>query len=555
MARQRSALEVGFAVLSLAAAWGIFRLAGCSPTTTSDVGSSFVDMSNGPYSDLPGAIPGGTVTPSQVMTIEAAFQGAGTAAGAGPCLSEPTIDAMFPSNFSPPLFEWVAPSGQDLFELRLHIENQINDLLLYTNQTSFVLPASIWSALTMHSAGKDVSITLRGGHLQGNKLASGAYSGTTGAVHIAPVGAPGAIVYWTTSGGSALKGFHIGDRTATTVLTPQLMRNATAGDNTQCIGCHSSSPDGLLAFVGRSSSATDFPFSVDVRTVDGTAARPSAMTVTSNALSNLSQSLQFMATLSPAHYGPGDAAVITVAGPLSSSPGPFNLVWTNLLATSGGTGIMARTGDSLQADSPSFSKDGTRIAYTSTNSIAILGMPSTNDIYTIPYNQGAGGAATPVPGASDPAYSEYYPSFSPGDTFLAFNRIPSGQAVYDAPNAEVYIIPSQGGQATRLRANDPPACTGQVSPGLTNSYPRWAPSIMPDDVHHYYWVVFSSKRRPNPQGGAPVPQLFLAAIVTTTESGTETLEQTYPAIYIPSQVETESNHTPAWDLFQIAPAG
>ena len=30
------------------------------------------------------------------------------------------------------------------------------------------------------------------------------------------------------------------------------------------------------------------------------------------------------------------------------------------------------------------------------------------DIYTVPFNNGMGGKATPVAGASDPAHAEYY---------------------------------------------------------------------------------------------------------------------------------------------------
>src|SRR5205807_1771285 len=71
--------------------------------------------------------------------------------GAGPCLVEPALGAMYPLNWTPPLFEWRAPSGENVFELRLHVENQQNDLLVYTAQSSYTMAAATWRALAMHS--------------------------------------------------------------------------------------------------------------------------------------------------------------------------------------------------------------------------------------------------------------------------------------------------------------------------------------------------------------------------------------------------------------------
>lgn len=547
-----------FTIVTLVFGLGVGGLLSCSPSINNmGIGTGpGDDGSNGPFPDLPGGpTAGGTVKADKIDAIAAAFSQAKQGLGAGPCLTEPAIDAMYPLNFSPPLFEWLPPANQNIFELRLHVDNQINDLLLYTDQTSFAIPDAVWSGLIQHSSGHDISITLRGGQLNGTSLVGGAFDGTSGDVHIAPVAAPGAIVYWTTSGDSALKGFHIGDRKPTTVLSPtQIRAAAPAGDDTHCIGCHTSSPDGAIAFFGRSPDPQLFPFSVDARLVDGTASRPGAGVVTPNALANLARVLQFMPTFSPAHYSPTDAVVISVGGNYQNL-GPFGLVWTDLHATTGGTNFMARNGDTRDADSPSFSKDGTRVAYTSTDLIAISVRPTTSDLYTIPYNQGQGGNATPLPGASDPAYNEYYPAFSPNDTFIAFNRVPSGQPLYDQAYAELFVIPSQGGQATRLRANDVPACSGFKSPGITNSYPRWAPGSMADGTDRYYWLVFSSRRRSNPLNGPGIPQLFLSVVVTTSSGGVETIKQTYPAVFIPAQLRSESNHTPAWDVFQLPPAG
>jgi hypothetical protein len=127
---------------------------------------------------------------------------------------------------------------------------------------------------------------------------------------------------------------------------------------------------------------------------------------------------------------------------------------------------------------------------------------------------------------------------------------------YNQPSAEICVVPSAGGTAVRLAANDPPACTGQVSPGLTNSWARWAPSATttPDGLR-YYWLVFSSKRHAasHDSSGNLLPQLYVSALVTQVDpiTGQEALVKDYPALYVASQNPSQSNHTPAWDVFQL----
>jgi hypothetical protein len=100
----------------------------------------------------------------------------------------------------------------------------------------------------------------------------------------------------------------------------------------------------------------------------------------------------------------------------------------------------------------------------------------------------------------------------------------------------------------RLRANDPPTCTTLKSPGLTNAWPRWAPQSQANGTYNYYWIVFSSKRRP---ATGLNPQLYVAAIVTKVVNNVESLYADYPAVYVLSQDPTQNNHTPAWDNFNV----
>src|SRR5262249_46281445 len=115
------------------------------------------------------------------------------------------------------------------------------------------------------------------------------------------------------------------------------------------------------------------------------------------------------------------------------------------------------------------------------------------------------------------------------------------------PQAEVYVVSANaagGGQAQRLKANDPPACTSARSPGVTNDWPKWAPEAMTaGNGSTYYWRTFSSKRRNN------TAQLFVVPIVPT-ETG---VTYDFPAFYLWTQPATQNNHTPSGDDYQIPP--
>src|SRR5208283_1418357 len=142
-------------------------------------------------------------------------------------------------------------------------------------------------------------------------------------------------------------------------------------------------------------------------------------------------------------YNPWGSGMLT-------SPLPVATPCTSLsggCATStagGGWGLISRTGDNNSAGGPNWSHNVNgvdAIAYGSTNlgtkdgrmDCEMSGTQCTSDVYIVPFNMGAGGTAVPLPGASDPAQSEYYPAWSPDDELIAFNRVPSGSSMYNAP--------------------------------------------------------------------------------------------------------------------------
>jgi hypothetical protein len=240
-----------------------------------------------------------------------------------------------------------------------------------------------------------------------------------------------------------------------------------------------------------------------------------------------------------------------------------------------GWGMITRTGDPRAAVTPDWSHDGLTIAYTSTDSTAdgrIGNNANEVDIYTVPFNGGQGGPATPLQGASAPGVAEYYPDFSADDRFIAFNRVQEGRGrIYYHPQGEIYVVPAAGGEPLRLAANDPAQCTGETSPGVTNSWAKWSPTVRPgpENTAHagkrYYFLLFSSARQsPFRLGQGPASQLYLTTLVQLPSGEL----QTYPAMYLWNQgfeitdatvnppvvapVQT-SNLTPAFDEFVIPP--
>jgi tetratricopeptide (TPR) repeat protein len=101
------------------------------------------------------------------------------------------------------------------------------------------------------------------------------------------------------------------------------------------------------------------------------------------------------------------------------------------------------------------------------------GKPFLFDLYRIPFHEGKGGLAEPVPGASNNGKSNYFGRYSPDGRWIVFCQAKSYMLLQ--PDSELYILPAQGGTARRLRGNA----------GRMNSWHSWSPNGK--------WLVFSSK--------------------------------------------------------------
>jgi WD40-like Beta Propeller Repeat len=495
----------------------------------------------------------------------------GAPTGAGPCITEPEDGALFPNNWLRPRVKFTPTTPGTLYEIRVHADKEANDLVAYTTSTSWTLPRPVWLGLTVNVRDVPITVTVRA-------LGGGA---STVKFTIAPVKALGSVVFWAADPTqvnnpkpdprtSSLQGFAVGDEATTQVLGVLDVQMKTRGQNNAlrpvtCIGCHNSTPDGeSVGFLD------NYPWSMAMAGVAPGRTGLPVTYVTPGGTDVIRQPGMGIFSFSKAHWAPGDRIIVSPyyldmpCGNYDQGKSNVQLAWLDVEATPvtngcpvEGTqfGIIARTGDTKGAANPTWSHDGKTIVYSSTtgNQDGRLSTGPT-DLYQVPYNNKAGGAATPLPGASDPAFEEYYPAFSPDDKLVVFDRVPAGGSMYANDMAELAVVPvstDPAQKSQRLDANDPPKCSGKVSPGVNNHWAKWSPDVQSDGGRTYYWLIFSSNRYGTPPVTASgttveVSQLYATAIVVS-----ETSLQMYPAIYLWNQKPDTLNTTPAWDPFKI----
>ena len=122
------------------------------------------------------------------------------------------------------------------------------------------------------------------------------------------------------------------------------------------------------------------------------------------------------------------------------------------------------------------------------------------DLYRIPFNDGQGGVAEPIRGASHNGMSNSFPRISPDGRWIVLVKCRNGLLM--RPDSRLWIIPAAGGEAREMQCNT----------SLMNSWHSFSPNGR--------WMVFASK------GNTPYTQMFLTHI---NEEGGDS-----PAILIPN---------------------
>ncbi|MBJ94787.1 MAG: hypothetical protein CMP23_10000 [Rickettsiales bacterium] len=136
------------------------------------------------------------------------------------------------------------------------------------------------------------------------------------------------------------------------------------------------------------------------------------------------------------------------------------------------------------------------------------------DIAVLPFNDGAGGTATSLQGASGNERSNFYPDYSPDGKWLVFAQADRG--FFSQMSGDLWIVPAEGGKARRL------ACSSDNA----ESWHRFSPDGK--------WLAFVTNRE-----DIRLPDIWMARF--DSERG-----ECAPAIQIP-HLSGPSAHVHAFD--------
>jgi hypothetical protein len=188
---------------------------------------------------------------------------------------------------------------------------------------------------------------------------------------------------------------------------------------------------------------------------------------------------------------------------------------------------------------PDLSPDGTKLVYVRAPAGADWSF-SSGQLFTRSYDQTTRTFGAEVPLVTE-AGNNFYPSWSPDNQWVLFNRDASGGDAYDNANGSLFVVKADG-SAPPIRltaAND--------GDGLTNSWGRWAPFQQSIGIGNepLFWVTVSSKRDFGVRlVAANRPQIWMTPFFPTRAS--QATDPTVSAFRLPFQNIEGNNHIAQW---------
>lgn len=441
-----------------------------------------------------------------------------------PPLAYPLDGAEVPHNLGLLEVQWKKPAGAaDLFEVSFSAPTL--DYRVYTNAPNanggrMLLKPDEWTSIADSAAGQTVAIKVRGVvTASAGKVGSSAVANLSiGAASVA-----GGIYYWSPTGAGSnatIMRHSFGDTsgTATAFYAP-----TSSGGGQRCVGCHVITRDGSKMAV----------------TYDGGngAAAIVGVPLLGNVLPESAGLKWNFASYSP----DGNRMVATSQGTLKiydTSGGASNGMVQQVLAD--GTA-------GHYASHPDWSPDGSMIVYVD------VGTPNgasewsfTKGSLVVVKDIGMGMFGAPQKIVTSQGEDNYYPSFSPDNKWILFNR---GQNnAYNDGTAEAYVVSVDGTVGPIALGN-----ANSTSPNQTNSWPRWNPFIVHEPAGDLMYFTFSSTRdygieilQPNPptQQNPLQPQVWMAAF--DPAKAAMNVDPSSTAFWMPFQDVKSHNHIAQW---------
>ncbi|HTR52074.1 MAG TPA: hypothetical protein VMJ10_15280 [Kofleriaceae bacterium] len=423
-----------------------------------------------------------------------------------PKIAYPAVGVIMPPNPGDFDVHWVDSAGNDTFEVSLTTE--FSDVRMYVpggngsiaggGYTTFL--ADEWSA----AVGTSTTVTFQvRGVLSTNPVSVG--SAPPQLVKLSNDAMLGGIYYWASTG---TYGIYRHDMSQPDQQAQQYITTAQVN---RCVACHVLSRDGkemLVTYDGGGDTAT----TVDVATATAAASGGSW-----NFATFTPDDTEFLAV---------ESGTLTVRSYATQA----------VLATMTAAGAVSH---------PDLSPDGTKLVYVRPQVAGSDWAFGTGQIWMRTFDQSTNTFGPEQQLVADAA-NNYYPSFSPDNKWILFNKGDNTQngnenMSYNGPNAELWVMPADN--------SAPPIqlATANISAGLTDSWGRWAPfaQTFGPDSEQMYWITVSSKRDFGVRlVGTLRPQIWMTAFFP--DLATQAQDPSAPAFRLPFQDITSDNHIAQW---------
>lgn len=462
-----------------------------------------------------------TVTVQNTRVIDPApanaadlFDAAIEDANRAPAIVYPSNATMVPPNLGDFEVHWTETAGSDLFEVRMAGDHV--DLRLYLTGTpnagnwAAFLPAE-WAVAGTSHAGDDLTVVVRG-----MSTAAPDFKGTSAPIEVTLTeeAVEGGIYYWAAaSTNNAPTGIYRHDMSRPGEVAEQFYTTAEAPEN-RCVACHVLSRDGTkmgITYNGGNGSAS----MIDVGT-------RTEMIPLDTQYWNFATFTPDATRLLTVHQG-----AATLRDPdTGAAVGPAPALGTYI-------------------SHPDFSPAGAAVTFVDVASPGNDWTFTGGRLMIANFDAAADTFGTPTQLHAS-AQNIFYPSFSPDGEWIVFNQ--SDEDAYDDASAELWVMKTDGSVGP-LKLEIPNA-----GPGLTNSWPRWAPFEQTwkqgtEEAEPLLWFTFSSKRNfgvrlvnANPALGRP--QIWMAPFFP--QRAQNGMEASAPAFRLPFQNLESNNHIAQW---------
>ncbi len=445
------------------------------------------DATTGPASGgpMPGAFDNASPTVSEDCTSQLIY---------------PLGGAAIPGSFIAPDIQWTT-GGANAFQLRL--TSSLTTLTVYTTTPSYTPTPGQWAGLTRFDPGVQVELELTAGTLNGGTLTNACSAETLTEVEVTDGGLNGTIVYWAPPATKALS-FDANE-------SP--LRASIPLPGAVCHGCHTVN----LALPTRMAYGPDIPGRTN--------------------LVDLSSPATILRTFGDGFFDRRDYAAPDPTGTFIVISGTA-FVSSRMTLFNQATGATIAEIATAQAPTmPNWSPDGNTLVYSGCSAGASALGGTACSLYTQTWNSTTNRFGNETLIASPgPNETLYYPTFSPDSQWVAYNRAEQWndadgelQTSNANPRAKLMLVAANGGPQ-RLLSN------ANGAGDLTNSWPRWAPT-----VGDYAWLAYSTRRDYGVRA-SDTPQLWVTGIDLTSAATDPSL----PPVWVPGQLTTEGNHTPTW---------